>query len=147
MSTNDTALTAHLMRRAGFGARYDEIETLAEQGYDATVDWLLNPVGEPETDDDITMRFTPMHVEPQGFAGPASRWLYRILNTRRPLEEKMTLFWHCVFATGFSKLNSGTAMWRQYEMLHAHAMGNFRELLLQLSKDPAMIYWLDNCDN
>ena len=147
MSTNDTALIAHLMRRAGFGARYDEIEALAERGYDATVDWLLNPVGETETDDDITLRFTPMHVEPQGFAGPASRWLYRILNTRRPLEEKMTLFWHCVFATGFSKLNSGTAMWRQYEMLHAHAMGNFRELLLQLSKDPAMIYWLDNCDN
>ena len=44
MSTNDTALIAHLMRRAGFGARYDEIEALAEQGYDATVDWLLNPV-------------------------------------------------------------------------------------------------------
>ena len=147
MSTSETALIAHLMRRAGFGARYDEIEALADKGYDATVDWLLNPVGEPETDDDITLRFTPMHVEPQGFAGPASRWLYRILNTRRPLEEKMTLFWHCVFATGFSKLNSGTAMWRQYEMLHAHAMGNFRELLLQLSKDPAMIYWLDNCEN
>ncbi|MCY3638884.1 MAG: DUF1800 domain-containing protein [Chloroflexi bacterium] len=147
MSTNDTALIAHLMRRAGFGARFDEIEALAAKGYDATVDWLLNPVGEPETDDDITLRFTPMHVEPQGFAGPASRWLYRILNTRRPLEEKMTLFWHCVFATGFSKLNSGTAMWRQYEMLHAYAMGNFRDLLLQLSKDPAMIYWLDNCDN
>ena len=91
--------------------------------------------------------FTPMHVDPQGFVGPASRWLYRILNTRRPLEEKMTLFWHCVLATGFSKLNSGTAMWRHYEMLHAHAMGNFRELLLQISKDPAMIYWLDNCDN
>ena len=48
----------------------------------------------------------------------------------------MTLFWHCVFATGFSKLNSGTAMWRQYEMLHAYAMGNFRDLLLQLSKGP-----------
>ena len=88
MSTNETALIAHLMRRAGFGARYDEIEALAEQGYDATVDWLLNPVGEPETDDDITLRFTPMHVDPQGFVGPASRWLYRILNTRRPLERE-----------------------------------------------------------
>ncbi len=147
MPKTDTALVAHLMRRAGFGARYDEIEALAAGGYDAAVDWLLNPEGEPQTDDDITMRFTPMHVDPQGFAGPASRWLFRILNTRRPLEEKMALFWHCVFATGFAKLNSGLAMWRQYEMLHEYGMGNFRTLLLQLSKDPAMIYWLDNCDN
>ena len=69
MSTNDTALIAHLMRRAGFGARYDEIEALAEQGYDATVDWLLNPVGEPETDDDITLRFHADACGPAGVRG------------------------------------------------------------------------------
>ena len=59
----------------------------------------------------------------------------------------MALFWHGVFATGFSKLNTGVAMWQQCEMLRRYGMGNFRTLLIELSKNPAMIYWLDNCDN
>ena len=147
MSNNDLPAIAHLMRRAAFNARYDDLEKYAAQGYDATVDWLTHPEREPETDDDITLRFTPMYVEPQGYTGPVGRWLYRMLNTRRPLEEKMALFWHGVFATGFSKSNSGSAMWHYYEMLRRHGMGNFRTLLIELSKNPAMIHWLDNCDN
>jgi len=147
MSSDDLALAAHLMRRAGFHARYDDLERYADQGYDATVDWLTHPELEPETDEDIVLRYTPMYVEPQGFTGPVGRWLYRMLNTKRPLEEKMALFWHGVFATGFFKSNSGSAMWKQCEMLLRHGMGNFRTLLLELSKNPAMIHWLDNCDN
>ena len=147
MSNRDLRLIAHLMRRAGSGARYDELETYAAQGYDATVDWLLHPEREPELDDDLTLRYTPMQVDPIGYAGPTGRWIYRMLNTRRPLEEKMALFWHGVFATGWGKLNHGQAMWNQYQMLRRHGMGNFRTLLIELAKDPAMIYWLDNCDN
>ena len=135
------------MRRAGFGARYDELEELASHGYEATVDWLLNPEREPELEDDLTLRFNPMQVDPLGYAGPTGRWIYRMLNTRRPLEEKMALFWHGIFATGFSKSNHGQAMWRQYEMLRAHGMGSFQTLLVALARDPAMIYWLDNSDN
>ena len=146
-TTTDIPLLAHLMRRAGFGGRYDELEDNAAQGYDATLDWLLHPEREPETDDDLSIRFTPTYIIPPGYAGALARWIYRILNGRRPLEEKMALFWHGVFATGFSKLNTGVAMWQQYEMLRRHGMGNFRTLLIELSKNPAMIYWLDNCDN
>ena len=87
MSNDDLALAAHLMRRAGFHARYDDLERYADQGYDATVDWLTHPELEPETDEDIVLRYTPMYVEPQGFTGPVGRWLYRMLNTKRPLEE------------------------------------------------------------
>ena len=147
MSNDDLPLIAHLMRRAAFHARYDHLERYASQGYDATVDWLLHPEREPETDEDIVLRFTPSAVIPAAFQGPTGRWLYRMLNTRRPMEEKMALFWHGIFATGFAKSNSGLAMWQQYEMLRRHGMGNFRTLLVELSKNPAMIYWLDNCDN
>ena len=147
MSNNDLSTIAHLMRRAAFHARYDDLERYASQGYDATVDWLLHPEREHEIEDDIALRINPMYVNPIGFGGPTGRWIYRMLNTRRPLEEKMALFWHGVFATGVSKLNSGIAMWQQYEMLRRHGMGNFRTLLVELAKNPAMIYWLDNCDN
>jgi uncharacterized protein (DUF1800 family) len=147
MSNKDLSLIAHLMRRAAFHARIDDLEKYADQGYDATVDWLTHPEREPETDEDIALRFTPSHIIPAGFQGPTGRWLFRILNTARPLEEKMALFWHGIFATGFAKLNSGLAMWQQYEMLRRNGMGNFRTLLFELSMNPAMIYWLDNCDN
>ena len=147
MSKNDLSVIAHLMRRAAFHARYDDLEKYANQGYDATVDWLMHPEREPETDDDLSIRFTPTYIIPPGYAAALARWIYRILNGTRPLEEKMALFWHGVFATGFSKLNTALAMWQQYEMLRRHGMGNFRTLLIELSKNPAMIYWLDNCDN
>jgi uncharacterized protein (DUF1800 family) len=76
-----------------------------------------------------------------------SLWVYRMMNTQRPLEEKMTLFWHQLFATGFAKLNHAKVMTNQIAMFRNHALGNFRTLLVELSKDPAMIFWLDNHTN
>ena len=143
----DIPLMAHLMRRLGFGVRHDELEAFAAQGYDATLDWLLHPEREPELDDDLSYRFHPTYVEPQGFTGSAASFMYRALNTRRPLEERMTLFWLNLFATGYAKLNFGGAQWKQYKMLKRDCMGNLRTLLIGLSKDPANIYWLDNSDN
>ena len=147
MSNSDLSLIAHLMRRAAFNARYDDLEKYATQGYDATVDWLTHPEREPETNEDISLRFTPSNVDPVSGGTGLARWVYRMLNTGRPLEEKMALFWHGIFATGFAKINSGVALWQQYEMLRRHGMGNFRTLLFELARNPAMIYWLDNCDN
>lgn len=59
----------------------------------------------------------------------------------------MTLFWHHVFATGASKIDNTDIMLIQIEMLRKNALGNYRELLLELAKNPAMIYWLDNNEN
>jgi uncharacterized protein (DUF1800 family) len=70
-----------------------------------------------------------------------------MINTKKPLEEKMTLFWHMLFATAFSKLNDARLSQLQLEMLRKHSMGDFKTLLLELSKDPAMIFWLDNQEN
>jgi uncharacterized protein (DUF1800 family) len=70
-----------------------------------------------------------------------------MINTRKPLEEKMALFWHHLFATGFAKLNHPGNMLQQIAMFRKHGLGDFRTLLVELSKDPAMIFWLDNQTN
>ncbi len=70
-------------------------------------------------------------------------WADRMLNTRRPLEEKMTLFWHGHFATIESKVRDYRKMLLQNETLRTHATGNFRNLVVAVAKDPAMLYFLD----
>jgi hypothetical protein len=74
-------------------------------------------------------------------------WANRMLRTRRPLEEKLTLFWHGHFATGENKVRDYRMMLRQNEMLRANASGNLRDLLLGILKDPAMLVYLDNGEN
>jgi hypothetical protein len=74
-------------------------------------------------------------------------WAGRMLSTRRPLEEKLTLFWHGHFATGENKVRDYRMMLRQNEMLRARASGAFRDLLVGIMKDPAMLVYLDNGEN
>jgi hypothetical protein len=74
-------------------------------------------------------------------------WANRMLATPRPLEEKLTLFWHGHFATGENKVRDYRMMLRQNEMLRARASGRFRDLLVGILKDPAMLVYLDNGEN
>ncbi len=74
-------------------------------------------------------------------------WGGRMLTTQRPLEEKLTLFWHGHFATGNAKVRDTRMMLRQNEMLRANASGTFRDLLIGILKDPAMLVYLDNGEN
>ena len=67
--------------------------------------------------------------------------------TRRPLVEKMALFWHHVFATGVSKVEHSPSMVKHVQMFREKGLGDFHTLLVELSKDPAMIFWLDNNEN
>ena len=71
----------------------------------------------------------------------------RMLTTRRPLEEKLTLFWHGHFATGNSKVRDTRLVLQQHQMLRANAAGNFRDLLMGILMDPAMLVYLDNGEN
>ena len=64
-----------------------------------------------------------------------------------PLEEKIALFWHSLFATGYAKLNQARALLNQIDMFRRYGLGRFDTLLVELSKDPAMIMWLDNNNN
>jgi hypothetical protein len=74
-------------------------------------------------------------------------WATRMLTTTRPLEEKLTLFWHGHFATGDAKVRDYRMMLRQNQMLRRNAGGPLRALLVGILKDPAMLVYLDNGEN
>jgi len=146
-SREDIALMAHLMRRAGFGASREELEARAQQGYEAVVEELLNPEKEPPVDDDVLFRYFPNYEGGMAPVQSQAHWLYRMINTRRPLEEKMVLFWHQLFATGNSKIDNPPEMVEQIATFRRHALDTFPNILIELAKNPAMIYWLDNNGN
>ncbi|MEE8290355.1 MAG: DUF1800 domain-containing protein [Candidatus Tectomicrobia bacterium] len=147
MASEAIALMAHLMRRAGCGASREELEERAARGYEATVEELLNPDAEP-VDRYEFLRYHPGFWKPITSPGMGSAaWLHTMLNTQRLLEEKMVLFWHQVFATGQSKVDHWHELIAQADMFRDRGMGSYRDLLVELAKNPAMIYWLDNCDN
>ena len=147
MTNHDIELMGHLIRRAGFGATRDEIEQYAAHGYDATVDMLMD-TGRPDgIQIDLIRRYHPDHSGGLGMSGFGAYWLHRMINSRTPLVEKVSLFWHGVFATGYSKLTQGKVLMDQIQMFRNHGFGDLRTLLIELSRDPSMIIWLDNNDN
>ena len=145
MAGNDIALMAHLMRRAGFGASYDELERRAAAGYEATVEELLNPGNQPSLEMDVLERRFVDWREMNALEVNQAFWTYAMINTQRPLEEKIALFWHGIFCTGNSKCEHGRQIKLQIDMFREHGLGSFRDLLLGLSSDPSMIFYLDNC--
>ena len=162
----------HLLRRAGFGARPDELSLFREMSIPQAVDLLVNYdslvddvdflIGKPGyAGMTITGAFSPQ----SNITHARQRWLFRMVHTNRPLQEKMTLFWHNHFATGYNKIAGtfGTAEGARYmaakasddpgkvrgqiEMLRENALGNFRDILTEIAKDTAMIVWLDGRTN
>ena len=142
-SSNELAQMAHLMRRAGFGASRDELDALVAKGYENVVEDLVNPERLPDIDEDILERY----FGGEGYPIFAGIWLFRMLNSQRPLQEKMALFWHHVFATGVTKNQHVMSSVNQVKMFRNVGMTDMRTILLELAKDPAMIFWLDNNEN
>ena len=145
MAGKDIALMAHLMRRAGFGATYEELEARVAQGYEATVEELLNPESQPAIERDVLMRYQPQWVSQAGLEGQQEEWTFRMINTKRPLEEKIALFWHQIFCTGHAKCEYPKQQQIEFDMFRTMGMGNFEHLLMGLATDPAMVFYLDNC--
>jgi uncharacterized protein DUF1800 len=144
----DIALMAHLMRRAGFGAGRDELEARVAKGYEATVEELLHPETQPAVDMYTLLRYQPASLLPGGQPPMGNvNFMYHLVNTKRPLEEKMALFWHHVFATGNSKVDNYDQLLEQIGLFRQHGMGNYRDLLLTIARNPTMIFWLDNNQN
>ena len=145
--TEQRSLMAHLMRRAGFGVTQRELDELEELDYDGVVDSILDPGQSNHLSDELVLRYhTEVHEQR---AGPwsAKQWLYRMVTTETPIVEKIALFWHGIFATGYAKTNQARALSVQIDMFRRFGLGKFDDLLEELSKDPAMIIWLDNQDN
>ena len=143
MADEDLGLMAHLLRRAGFGASREELEAYAAQGYDEVVEDLVDIERCPPVDEDILHRY----IGGEGLQIRVGAWIYRMINSRRPLEEKMALFGHQVFATGYAKGEHALAMGDQIDLFRRVGMTNMREILLEVSMNPAMINWLDNSEN
>ena len=144
MPENDVALMGHLMRRAGFSAQYHELEARAAKGYEETVEELLNP---DETthgmDLDLAERY---FIEWNHHIRCVPEYIaFRMINSKSQLEEKMILFWHGILCHTDSKNQSQVASHAEWEMLRRCGMGSFKDLLIEISKDPAMVYFLDNC--
>ena len=144
MANNEIQLMAHLMRRAGFGAPFEELEARVAKGYEATVEELLRAEEKPDWEEDVARRhMIGGHLgnampEIQGF------WMQRMIATTRPLQEKMTLFWHTILCSGDSKLDHPETMDTHIDMVREKALGRYPDLLVALSRDPAMIIYLDN---
>ncbi len=164
------ATAAHLLNRAGFGGTPEEIETLREAGPAGAVDRLLHPPNEPaEAEEDqpwreaenlrAKIRSLRALKEKAGERKERIRalrletrdelldlrdwWLGRMLSSPAPLVEKLTLFWHGHFATSAQKVKNSHWMWRQNETFRRHALGSFKTLLREISRDPAMMIYLD----
>ena len=141
---SDRALVAHLMRRAGFGATPIELDHLIrEKTYEEIVDDLVSPERFPELDQSYIDRYyggEPVAVH-------VGKWMYRMVNTQRPLEEKMSLFLHHIFPVAWGKSEHGPSLYDEIDMFRRVGMTDMRTILLELSKDPAMIFWLDNNEN
>jgi uncharacterized protein (DUF1800 family) len=158
----------HLLRRAGFGGSSDDIDLYAELGVGATLDLLLNYEQVPDDVDARIGQVGHVGVTTRGQFMPRinitdarQRWLFRLVHSRRPLQEKLALFWHNHFATAYSKINGiygdqeATRMLAakpaedpggvrgQLELFRQYALGNFRDMLIAVAKDPAMLVWLD----
>ena len=147
MADNAIALMAHLMRRAGFGAPRDELEALVTKGYEATVEELVDAESQPDVELGIMGRYIPEYRQLTSFYSCQQAWVYRMINSKRQLQEKMALFWHGILVTGWAKVDSGTNMATYLNMLRRHGMGNFRELLVELSRHATMVQYLDNVEN
>src|SRR5438132_1280148 len=161
----------HLLRRAGFGASAADVATFRDMSTAAAVSYLVDYEGRPDDVDARIGRPDHAQVSTRNLFAPdidiedaRQRWMFRLIHTRRPLQEKMALFWHNHFATAFSKLavDSGNLQAAkmfaqkpgvlrgpqgQLELFRQYALGNYRDLLLEVAQDPAMLVWLDGQSN
>ncbi len=144
-SNSDSFWIRHLLRRAGFGASPDELQHYIKLGYEGSVEELLHP--QSVNDDELNRKLKMQAFDFTNIDDLQRWWTYRMLSSKRPLEEKMTLFWHGHFATSDRKVKNPYAMYVQNMLFRKLCLGNFHEMLLAVSKDPAMIVWLDNQQN
>jgi uncharacterized protein (DUF1800 family) len=135
---------AHLLRRAGFGATRDQIDQYVARGYEETVEDLLNPShGQPE-DQDLMDRYFIASVEARSVGHADPQWSWRLATSKKPLEEKIALFWHSLLAVGGIKLDHGLEMLTEIDLFRRVGLGSFRTILVEISQNPGMMYWLDN---
>lgn len=140
---------AHLFRRAAFGASWETVQKVARATPAAAVSYLMRGGSGPDREafenEYHQLRKTVMRGGDR--RQYQALWAFRLLYSPHPLQERMTLFWHNHFATSNAKVNHIRLMQRQQDVLRQHALGYFGELLQEMTRDPAMIVWLDSNTN
>ena len=139
-SMPESARLGHLLRRAGFGASPDELKQYEQLGLAATTNQLVDyeSVANPMLD-----KIEQFYYYDYTNAHDLQRWwLLRMLYSARPLEERMTMFWHSLLTSAFSKVRPDM-LYIQNVFFRQHALDTFPDLLKGVSKDPAMMVWLD----
>jgi hypothetical protein len=143
----DRQRAAHLMRRCGFGATWSQLDEAVREGCGPSVERLIE--GPPAS----AAFYSQAEVAAQSLLGsndPSNLpawWLHVMLQSPHPLREQMTLFWHGHFATSAAKVTGARMLFQQHRLLREHALGRFGPLLSAVSKDPAMLVWLDSTTN
>jgi len=140
---------------SGSGPANRKLSSIRRGGLKGAIDKLLNfeqcqsPSRTTSTTSSTRNRIKISWAKPIKALRPQATqtwWYTRLLTTQRPLEQKLTVFWHNHFATSAAKVESGEAMYQHLETLRTNSMGSSRSALA-VSRDPAMLYWLDNGDN
>jgi uncharacterized protein (DUF1800 family) len=168
MVVHDDESIRHLLRRAGFGATPAELDTFRDLRPTEAMDLLTNFEQVPDDVDEKIGLTDYVGIQVRGTFAPNTnitdarqRWLFRMVHSGRPLQEKMSLFWHNHFATGYAKLagaygsSDATRMMAskpaddpkhlegQIEVIRRMCVGNFTDLVVAMAKDPGMLVWLD----
>lgn len=136
----------HLLRRLGLGALPEEVDAYTKLGAEKTAQILIEYDKQPDTFNvspwEICREDGKDEIYLDSFR-PAVHWALQMCMTSRPLQEKLTLFWHDHFAVSGQKVEFGPSMQSYVDTLRTHAAGNFGELLKAVSQEPAMIFFLD----
>ena len=152
----DVAKAAHLARRAGFAATPQAIQRLVLLGVDRAVQRFVDY---PQEDQDFEKRIEERGGELTELSGSPGVgtfqqvdvlrrwWFYRMAYSPQPLQEKLTLFWHDHFACQQGKIVRAPLILGQNRLFRRFSNGSFRDLLLGVAKDPAMLVFLDNREN
>ncbi len=169
----DHAKAAHLLNRAGFGGTPEEIERLVSRGLDGALEELFAYERVPEVAgevdfSDLRRAYVDLFTLRQSGADEQTRraaqmrlnrlereklqevrewWLARMVATKRPLQEKMVLFWHGLLVSGFPDVQNPEFLYGQNNLFRRLALGSVRQLILEISRDPAMLTYLDNNSN
>src|SRR5207302_2479785 len=145
--TSERVRMAHLLRRAGFGATRTELDHYVAMGQTAATEAILNYTKTSNAALESQLPTIDLGSStPPTAAAIQSWWLQRMTLSARPLEEKMTLFWHGLLTSGLDKAGSAQ-LFTQNQLFRSMALGNFDELLKAVSKNPAMMVYLDTETN
>ncbi len=143
----DGRSAAHLFRRAGFAASESQLQQAVTKSPSEVVAELIAVDNELQSFQQEMSDLVQATLGTGNVKQLSAQWAYRILNTPVPLLEKMTLFWHGHFATSAAKVDDGELMLAQNNLLRKYALGDFAALLLEISRDPAMLIYLDSASN